>query len=412
MKSLGRILAPMIMVGLLVLPGFASQEPSPAQNSQQLENIPFDKAVVYIYRPRTPQGKIPFDVKANGIVLTTLVPSGYYVYVTEPGAIEFTAFETGPMARGSIFSITVDAKAGQAYYLKGRNGKFGGSARLESVSPEAGAQEIANRKLITPTLGSTSGPTSTLGKTVPSAPVSTSASTLGASFKGETIPADKAIVYIYRPSPPGGLAGCVAADVGIPFGLKASGKAVTTLTQGGYYAYVTEPGNIEFTAIEDKYSGPLAAKSPFSITLDAKAGQTYYLKGSHTHGLNVSLSLVSVSQGVGSKEIVNCKLITTTLASASAPTTATQQVVATANAYGEKIFVGTIESSASTFDIPSKRKIVVVADNGDKLIVFVSRDIAIRDMHASPTRKGKRAEVKYSPAANGDNEAISFRYIL
>lgn|GEM_PF-1757314 len=85
--------------------------------------------------------------------------------------------------------------------------------------------------------------------------------------------------------------------------------------------------------------------------------------------------------------------------------------VTTSNASGEKIFIGKIESSSSTFHIPSKRKIVIVADNGDKLTVFVSREIAIRDMHASPTRIGKRAEVKYSPAANGENEAVSFRYV-
>lgn len=89
----------------------------------------------------------------------------------------------------------------------------------------------------------------------------------------------------------------------------------------------------------------------------------------------------------------------------------TAQAAATANAYGEKIFIGKIESSSPTFRIPPKRKIVVVSDNGDKLTVFISREIAIRDMHAYPTRIGKRAEVKYSPAENGDNEAISFRYV-
>ena len=92
------------------------------------------------------------------------------------------------------------------------------------------------------------------------------------------------------------------------------------------------------------------------------------------------------------------------------PSVASQNAV-TENVSGEKIFVGKIESSSSTFSIPAKRKLMLVADNGDKLTVFVSRDIAIRDMKAYPTRMGKRAEVKYSPAANGDNEAISFRYL-
>ena len=76
-----------------------------------------------------------------------------------------------------------------------------------------------------------------------------------------------------------------------------------------------------------------------------------------------------------------------------------------------KTFVGKIESSSSTFDIPAMRKIVLVADNGEKLTVFVSRDIAIRDMKAYPTRIGKKAEVQYSPGQDGRNEAVSFRYV-
>jgi hypothetical protein len=87
------------------------------------------------------------------------------------------------------------------------------------------------------------------------------------------------------------------------------------------------------------------------------------------------------------------------------------QAVPTANAYGEKVFAGKIESSSSTFHIPAERKIVIVADNGDRLTVLVSRDIAIRNMKAYPTRIGKRAEVKYSSVANGENEAISFLYL-
>jgi hypothetical protein len=95
---------------------------------------------------------------------------------------------------------------------------------------------------------------------------------------------------------------------------------------------------------------------------------------------------------------------------AGQPSVASQYAVAE-NVSGEKTFVGKIESSSSTFSIPSKRKLMLVADNGDKLLVFVSRDIAIRDMKAYPTRIGKRAEVKYSLGATSENEAISFRYL-
>ncbi|MDD5495862.1 MAG: hypothetical protein PHP46_02020 [Candidatus Omnitrophica bacterium] len=87
------------------------------------------------------------------------------------------------------------------------------------------------------------------------------------------------------------------------------------------------------------------------------------------------------------------------------------QTVVTANAYGEKIFVGKIESSPPNFRIPPMRKIILVSDNGDRITVFVSREIAIRDMKAYPTRIGKRVEVKYSVAQNGENETTSVRYL-
>ena len=173
MKKLEPLLVLMIMVGVLVLSGCAgsmlqsltsgsasssasapASVPALGSSFQPTAKIPADKAVVYIYRP-TGSGAggaaIPFDVKANGKIVTTLVQGGYCVYVTEPGAIEFTAFDTGFMAPTSTSSITVDAKAGQAYYLKGAHGKgLGGRAHLESASPEVAANEIANCKVTTP----------------------------------------------------------------------------------------------------------------------------------------------------------------------------------------------------------------------------------------------------------------------
>jgi hypothetical protein len=120
---------------------------------QPTAEIPADKAVVYIYRPAGSGAggvAMPFDVKANGKPVTTLVQGGYCAYVSDPGTIEFATFETGFGAPTSTFSLTVDAKAGQAYYLKGAHGKgLGGRASLAPVSPEAGANEIANCKPIT-----------------------------------------------------------------------------------------------------------------------------------------------------------------------------------------------------------------------------------------------------------------------
>ncbi len=79
---------------------------------------------------------------------------------------------------------------------------------------------------------------------------------------------------------------------------------------------------------------------------------------------------------------------------------------------GANSFIGTIEyTSRLGLHIPPGRTIRLSSGRGDKLTVFVSNDIAVRDMNAAPTRIGKRAEIKYAPAANGENEAISFRYL-
>lgn len=130
----------------------STSAPIPSLSFQLGEKIPAGKAVVYIYRP-TGSGAggaaMPFGIKANGKDAITLVQGGYYEYVTEPGNVEFTTFEMGFMAPSSQSSVTVDAKAGQTYYLKGTHGKGAmGRAHLESASPEVGAQEIANCKVI------------------------------------------------------------------------------------------------------------------------------------------------------------------------------------------------------------------------------------------------------------------------
>lgn len=171
---LGSLLS-MIIVGMLVLSGCekpgsplplrhtgfgfglpaaeSTSTPTLGLSFKQIE-IPSGKTAVYIYRPVGAMFgadmKIPFDVKANGKVLTTLQQGGYYIYIAEPGNIEFSAFDTGFMAPTSVFSVTLDAKSGQAYYLKGAHGKgLGGRAHLELVSPEAGANEIVSCKIIT-----------------------------------------------------------------------------------------------------------------------------------------------------------------------------------------------------------------------------------------------------------------------
>lgn len=114
--------------------------------------------------------------------------------------------------------------------------------------------------------------------------------TLGSSSQqAEKIPVGKAVVYIYH-----------SGGSNHRFFLQANGKDVTSLRKGLYYAYFAEPGVIEFTA---KTMGTC------SVTLDTKAGQTYYLRGSVPPGFSPTPSLVLISPEVGAKEIIGYELI-------------------------------------------------------------------------------------------------------
>lgn len=119
------------------------------------------------------------------------------------------------------------------------------------------------------------------------------APTLGDAYKRvETVPSAKALVYIYRPS---GLGGAVYYDV------KANGKVVTTLYNGTYYPYVTDPGEIEFSA---------KTEASDEVTIDAKTNQTYFLRGTVGLGFFVGHPhLMVVPAEEAEKEIGDCKLL-------------------------------------------------------------------------------------------------------
>jgi hypothetical protein len=172
LKRFERFLVPVIVAGILVLSGCASGDPklpprhsgygitfgqptasptsvstsapTPGSSFQLGEKIPADKAVVYVYH--SGGSNYPFMLRVNGRNIALLRKGQYYAYAIEPGTIEFTA-----QAKLAC-SIALDTKAGQAYYLKGSvPSGFALTPSLVLVSPEAGANEIANCKLITTT---------------------------------------------------------------------------------------------------------------------------------------------------------------------------------------------------------------------------------------------------------------------
>jgi Protein of unknown function (DUF2846) len=124
--------------------------------------------------------------------------------------------------------------------------------------------------------------------------------TLGSAYTPEpAAQTDKATVYVYRS--PGFVGGALSPTI------NANGVPLQDLPAGGYFVYHAAPGELEFSA---------KTEARTSVTVDAKAGQVYYVKGSIGVGVLVGHPhLVLVANDVGEREIAACKL-----APATAPT--------------------------------------------------------------------------------------------
>jgi hypothetical protein len=120
------------------------------------------------------------------------------------------------------------------------------------------------------------------------------ATTSGQRFEQEkTTPADKAVIYVYREA---GLVGAAVA-----YTVRVNGAEVAKLPAGGYFPYYATPGEVEFSA---------QTEAKTSVTIDAKAGQSYYIKG--TIGVGVFVGhphLVVVPNEIGAHEIIACALV-------------------------------------------------------------------------------------------------------
>lgn len=112
-----------------------------------VSNAPKDKATVYVYRPSAFSGSaISYTVSANGVELSSLPSGGYFVYYAKPGETEFSAKTEAKT------SVTIDAKQGETYYVKGSLGMgvFVGHPHLVQVPNDTASQEIAKCKLVPP----------------------------------------------------------------------------------------------------------------------------------------------------------------------------------------------------------------------------------------------------------------------
>lgn len=142
MKRIGRSGALLALLSALLLSACA---PTLGPVFQKVDRAPEGAAVVYIYRPSSfIGGGVYYDVRANGVVVTTLYNGGYHPYVAKPGEVEFSA------KTEATSSVTLDVKAGQTYYVRGTVGVgvFVGRPRLEVVPAEVAEKEIAETKLL------------------------------------------------------------------------------------------------------------------------------------------------------------------------------------------------------------------------------------------------------------------------
>ena len=114
----------------------------------------------------------------------------------------------------------------------------------------------------------------------------------GLPFKSVTeIPQGKGLVYIYRPASVVGSA--------ISYDIFTGNEKIGRLLPGGYLTYFATPGELELW-------GKTEAKG--SITLDVKADQIQYVKGSLSVGFFVGRPvLMTVEPEVGQQEIAECK---------------------------------------------------------------------------------------------------------
>jgi hypothetical protein len=108
-----------------------------------------------------------------------------------------------------------------------------------------------------------------------------------------SVPSGKAVVYLYRPPSFVGSA--------VSFTVNAGELPVISLSNGGYFPYVTAPGRISFWAKTEAES---------FVIIDVESGMEYYLKGTVGMGILVGRpKLEQMPAAVGRLEILDCKLI-------------------------------------------------------------------------------------------------------
>ena len=112
----------------------------------------------------------------------------------------------------------------------------------------------------------------------------------------DSIPAGKAVIYIYR------VPEFTGSAVHYSLSVNDAPLSRVHMYNGGYFVYFADPGKHVFTAE--------VAKESTVTVVNAEAGQTYFIKASIRTGTWVGRPwLETVDSAIGEREIVKCKLL-------------------------------------------------------------------------------------------------------
>lgn len=125
---------------------------------------------------------------------------------------------------------------------------------------------------------------------------------LGGDFvKLDNVPQGKALIYIYRPR---GTVGFL-----YPIDIYVDDRLLVRLPHGSYYPYLVEPGEVELIT-----KGWLLKGVDESITIQVKAGATYFLKMQFyfvdkTKDSKINATFVKMFKENAEEEIKECKIV-------------------------------------------------------------------------------------------------------
>jgi len=114
----------------------------------------------------------------------------------------------------------------------------------------------------------------------------------GPAFQPPVLSADKALIFIYRPS---------AFGFAKAYEVKRGEDTIVTMKSHGYYPYVTDPGPVTLSA---------TTETTDSVTLDVQPAKVYYVKAGMKVGVWVNRpTLIVVSHDEADADLARCKLL-------------------------------------------------------------------------------------------------------